>query len=114
MANTAAVELAEELGVDFDSVKGTGVLGRKLVKDVQAAADAAAPESTTVELRIIPAGKSPPTTAFGVMADWSDDRVISVGRQALGDEFAVQADEITVTDVERTLSLATITGHVTE
>ena len=39
-ATDAAVELAEELGVDLASVEGTGVGGRVTVGDVRAAADA--------------------------------------------------------------------------
>lgn len=114
MPSDAAIAKAKELGVDIDTVEGTGVFGKVLVKDVQAAADAATADSKTVELPVIPAGKTPPTTAFWVMADWADVRVLGIGKQALSEEFGVQGSEITVTEVARTPSVATITGHVNE
>ena len=114
MTSDAAVALAEELGVDLDTVKGTGFLGNKLVKDVQAAADAAGPDSKTVELPVVlPETRTLPAP-YWVRAGWNNVRIISVGRQALGDEFGVAADEITVTKLEPTPTVAFVTGHVTE
>lgn len=113
MASDAAIALAKELGVDFDSVKGTGVFGNKLLKDVQAAADAAAPLEITVGLATISNSQTPPPNSDEwIRSDWSDVRVFAVARNVLAVKFDVIPAQINCTLIKRDGAITWVTGHV--
>ena len=112
MPSDAAVALAEELGVDIDSVKGTGVFGNKLLKDVQAAADAAPPLEITVGLATISNNQTPPNNDGWVRSNWSDIRVFAVGRNVLAVKFDVIPAQINCTLIKRDGGVTWVTGHV--
>jgi pyruvate dehydrogenase E2 component (dihydrolipoamide acetyltransferase) len=70
LVSPLAKKMAEQLGVDISTVKGTGPNGRIVKADIEAAASGAAPKTVSAELvEARPAAGSRPSTGSGLTVD---------------------------------------------